>query len=189
MTVAPQTRRWTRDDFYRMARAGLFQGQRAELIDGEVMVLSPQNWPHASTVDRVCEVLRTHLDSGVWVRAQLPLALTLHSEPEPDISVVAGRRDDYSDHPATALLIVEVSDSTLDYDRGRKASLYASAGIADYWIVNLVDHQLEIHRQPTPDPTQVYGHAYASVTILNSAAVALPLAWPQTAIAVADLLP
>jgi Uma2 family endonuclease len=188
-TVEPQARRWTREEFYRMAEAGLFNGQRTELIEGEIMVLSPQNWPHASTVDQVAEALRLALPTGFWVRAQLPLALGSSSDPEPDVSVVSGRRADYTGHPTTALLIVEVSDPSLDYDRTRKASLYARAGIRDYWVVNLVGHQLEVYRDPAPDPSQPDGHGYTSTTALVPPAAVSPLAAPGVSLPVADLLP
>src|SRR5262249_26865513 len=92
-------------------------------------------------------------------------------------------------HPQTAVLIVEVSESRLDYDRTRKASLYARADITDYWIVNLVNNQLEVRRDPRPDPSQHYGHGYASLTTLVPPAVVSPLAAPQVSLAVADLLP
>ena len=182
-TVEPKQRRWTRGEFYRLAELGLFQGQRAELIEGEIMVLSPQNWPHAVTVDRAAEVLRIAFGDQFWVRAQLPINLSLF------ISVVAGRREDYTDHPTNAVLLVEVSDTTLAYDQGHKASLYASAGIADYWIVNLVDRQLEVHRNPVADPSQPLGHSYADVKILSGTEHVSPLAAHHTSLPVADLLP
>jgi Uma2 family endonuclease len=184
----PTPRRWTRDEYYRLGELGFFQGQRVELIDGEIMVLSPQNWPHTSTVARVDQALQRVLGTGFWVRTQFPLNLGT-SDPEPDVSVVIGRLEDYSDHPTTALLIVEVSESNLTYDRTRKTSLYARAGIADYWTVNLVDKQVEVYRDPRPDPSQPYGHGYASVTILVPPAVVNPLAAPQASLAIADLLP
>ncbi len=184
----PVPRRWTREEYYRMGEMGLFHGQRVELIEGEIMVLSPQNWPHSSTVDRVAEALRRDLGAGFWVRTQFPLNLGT-SDPEPDVSVVLGRREDYNDHPTTAVLIVEVSESSLSYDRTRKASLYARAGIADYWIVNLVNKQVEVYRDPRPDSSQFYGHGYASVAVLVPPAVVNPLAAPQVSLAVADLLP
>jgi Uma2 family endonuclease len=185
----PRPRRWTRAEFYRMGDLGLFQGQRAELIEGEIMVMSPQNWPHSSTVDRAGEVLKQLLGGGVWVRTQLPLNLGAASDPEPDVSVVVGRRGDYTDHPTATLLVVEVSDTTLDYDRGRKASLYAQAGVADYWIVNLVDRQVEVYRQPGPDATQFYGHGFGSQSTYGPGDTIAPLAFPQIGIPVADLLP
>jgi len=184
----PTPRRWTRAEYYQLGEMGLFHGQRVELIEGEIMVLSPQNWPHTLTVARVEAALRRVLGTGFWVRTQFPLNLST-SDPEPDVSVVAGRLEDYSDHPTTAVLLVEVSDSSLGYDRTRKASLYARASIADYWIVNLVDNQVEVRRDPHRDPSQPYGHGYASVTVLVPPAVVNPLAAPQVSLAVADLLP
>lgn len=184
----PTPRRWTREEYYRMGDLGFFQGQRVELIEGEIMVHSPQSWPHASTVDRVAGALRRILENGFWVRTQFPLNLGT-SDSEPDVSVVPGRREDYSDHPTTAELIVEVSDTTLAYDRTRKASLYARVGIAEYWIVNLVNTQLEVRRHPQPDPSLHYGHGYGSLATLTPPGVVHLLAAPQVSLAVADLLP
>src|SRR5262249_53197486 len=127
--------------------------------------------------------------AGVWVRMQLPIDFGPYSEPEPDVSVVAGSRKDYkAGHPTTALLIIEVSDSTLAFDRGRKASLYAMRGIADYWIINLVDVQLEVRRDPRPDPSQPLEYGYADLKILRPGDVLSPLAAPHLVFAVADLL-
>jgi Uma2 family endonuclease len=127
---------------------------------------------------------------GYAVCVQLPLDLGDDSEPEPDVAVVVGEPLDYRDaHPTTAALIVEVLETTLSSDRTHKASLYASAGIADYWIVNLAHRQLEIHRRPIPDPHQPYGFGYVDVTHLTAADFVSPLAVPQATIAVADLLP
>ena len=134
----PTERRWTRDEYYRMGELGWFIGQRTELIDGEVMVMSPQGPLHATSTERVRIVLERALGNGVWVRSQLAVDFGPYSEPEPDVSVVRGKLEDYtSAHPTRALLVVEVSDSTISYDRTRKASLYARVGIADYWIVNV----------------------------------------------------
>lgn len=188
--VEPQPRRWTRDEYYQLAEMGLFHGQKAELIEGEIMVQSPQKAEHWTTVDRVAELLRNHFGPGFHVRMQGPIDLGPHSEPEPDVGVVAGTRAQYaSQHPRTAVLIVEVSESSLSYDRTRKASLYARAGIADYWIVNLVNNQIEVRRDPQPDSSQYYGHGYASVVNLVPPAIVSPLAAPQVSLAVADLLP
>jgi Uma2 family endonuclease len=173
-----------------MAELGLFRGQRAELLEGEIMVLSPQKAEHFTTTDRVTELLRDRFGPGFHVRMQGPIDLGPHSDPEPDVAVVAGTRDDYATrHPRTAVLVVEVSDTTLGSDRTRKASLYARAGIEDYWIVNLVDLQIEVYRQPRPDPTQAYGHGYASATVLLPPAAVSSLTVPGVSLAVADLLP
>jgi Uma2 family endonuclease len=188
-STAPSTRRWTRAESYQLAELGLFRGQRVELLGGNIVVLSPQKFPHAAATDEVAEVLRGALGAGVWVRAQLPLTLGPWSEPEPDVSVVAGARTDYTDHPATALLIVEISDTTLRYDRGRKANRYARAGVADYWILNLVDRQLEVRRNPVPDPSQRFGFRYADISIRFPPDRVAPLVAPSVQIAVADLFP
>jgi len=133
-------------------------------------------------------VLAQAFKTGFWIRSQAPLSLAADSEPESDLAVVKGRMEDYSDHPTTALLIVEISDSTLLHDRGIKSSLYAKAGIEDYWIVNLVDRQVEIYRQPQRDAGKRCGHGYATMTVLNAGANVAPLGLPGAAIAVSDLL-
>jgi Uma2 family endonuclease len=188
-TAEPGKRRWTRDEYYRMADLGWFDGQRVELIDGEIMVQSPQKFGHYAAVDRTAEVLRAAFGAGYWVRTQAPMGFGAFSEPEPDVSVVAGRREDFTDHPTTAALLVEVSDTTLAYDRQRKASLYACVGIPEYWIVNLVNRQLEVHRDSAPDNAQDFGHGYATRQVLTAPATLAPLALPAVAIPVADLIP
>ena len=190
LAVEPAERRWTRDEYYRMGELGWFVGQRTELIDGEVMVMSPQGPVHTTSTERVRMVLENVLGEDVWVRSQMPVVLGPTSEPEPDVSVVSGNLADYtSAHPTTALLVVEVSDSTLAYDRHQKSSLYAQAGIADYWIVDLVAGQLEVRRNPAADSSKPYGADYADVTVLSGSDTISPLCRPQVQIQVADLLP
>jgi Uma2 family endonuclease len=190
LLAEPTTRRWTKAEYYRMADLGFFQDQRAELIEGEVVVLSPQKFLHGATTDRITEVLRTDFGTAHWVRMQLPLDLGPISEPEPDVSVVRGRREDYTDHPLArdALLVVEVSDTTLAYDRGAKPSLYAKVGIADYWIADLVHRQLEVRRNPVADPAQPHGWRYADVDVLGPSQAVVPHSLPGVRIAVSDLL-
>ena len=192
--IAPETepgpRRWNRDEFYQLAEVGLIRGQRTELIEGELMVYSPQGPTHSGMTDKAADTLRSCGWAGAWVRMQLPIALTNHSEPEPDVSVVVGKREDYrAAHPRTALLLIEISDTTLSYDRGAKASLYAKMGIRDYWIVDVNGDCLEVRRDPRPDPSQPWGHGYASLVKLESGDTVSPLAAPGIRTAVADLLP
>jgi Uma2 family endonuclease len=190
MAVAePTTRRWRRDEYYRMAEAGLFDGQRVELIDGEILVLPPMKNAHAVGIGLVQAALQAAFGPGYWVRLQGPLSLTPTSEPEPDVAVVPGGPRDFTDHPSTALLVVEVSDTSLSYDRGRKASLYASAGIADYWVLNLTDRQLEVFRRPQSDTAQPFAFRYADAAVLPDTAAVTPLAAAQASVRVADLLP
>ena len=185
----PVRRQWSRAEYYKMAELGWFNGQRAELVGGEVVVVNPQNHPHAYTVDKVADVLRERLGAGHWVRMQLPLQCGTVSEPEPDVAVVTGTRDDYTDHPTSALLVVEVGDTSLQYDRTQKMSLYARCGIADYWIINLVDRAVEVHRDPMEDSAQPFGFRYREVVRLAATESIAPLAKPEAGIAVADMLP
>jgi Uma2 family endonuclease len=187
----PRRRRWTLEEYYRIAEMGLFRDQRVELVDGEILQMPPQKNFHVIGIDLVRQALQAAFGPGHWVRIQAPLHLQPNSAPEPDLAVVPGSSRDYAakDHPTSALLIVEVSDTTLIYDRGRKASLYARAGVADYWILNLVDNRLEVRRRPVADPSLKTGYRYADVSVLTMAEQATPLAAPQSKIAVGDLLP
>jgi Uma2 family endonuclease len=183
-------RRWSKAEYYRLGELGFFHGQRVELLEGRIMVLSPQNPPHASTVLQVAALLGNLFGAGYHVRPQVPLDLGQTTEPEPDVAVVAGTLQQFlTAHPTSAALIVEVSDTNVSYDRKRKGSLYARAGVADYWIVNLVRRRLEVYRAPVPDANEVYGHRYSARTDLTPPAVVSPLALPQASVPVADLLP
>jgi Uma2 family endonuclease len=123
------------------------------------------------------------------VRVQLPIALDEDSEPEPDVSVVSGPLANADPAlPSRALLIVEISDSSLTLDRTEKASLYARAGIADYWILNLTERVLEVHREPTPGSTAPYGWRYRLIHRLAGGDVISPLAAPRSRIPVARLI-
>jgi Uma2 family endonuclease len=189
--LEPQTRRWTKAEYYHMAELGWFEGQRVELVEGEVVVMSPEKPRHYSSLDRVADVVRALFGAEYWVRAQAPLDLGESTEPEPDVAVVRGRRDLFERsgvHPTTAVLIVEVSESSLIYDRTRKGSLYAARRIADYWIVNLAEGQLEVYRDPTADPSEEFGFRYQSSIVPKSGESVTPLALPDRAIRVADLL-
>jgi Uma2 family endonuclease len=173
-----------------MGELGWFQDQRVELLEGEIIQMPNPGNPHCISTDNTAEVLRDVFPrEHYWVRMQMPLDLGLASEPQPDVAVVPGPKSSYQAHPTTALLLVEVSDNTLAIDQGRKASLYARAGLADYWIVNLVQRQVEVYRQPVPDPMAVYGYRYADVTIAKPGDEVSPLAAPQVRIAVSALLP
>jgi Uma2 family endonuclease len=134
-----------------MIEAGVFPPEyRAELIDGEIMEMSPAGKRHAACVDMLSELLREKLGRSVNIRVQNPVRLD-NSEPQPDLAVVRRREDFYRDALPTAadiLLLIEVSDTTLDYDRQKKLPLYARAGVPEVWIVNLVDSRVETHAAP-----------------------------------------
>ena len=191
MAQAPLTlRRWKRIEYDRLVALGVFHGEPIELIGGQLVVAEPQYPYHASAISAADYALRAVLPPGWIVRVQAPVSLDDESEPEPDLAVVAGRPADYREaHPARPVLAVEVAESSLDFDRQQKSSLYARAGVADYWIVNLVDRVLEVYRDPEPDPSAPYGWRYRSVTALAPPALVAPLAFTSSRIAVADLLP
>lgn len=187
----PSVRRWTREEYYRMAGAGVFApGERVELIEGEIINMTPQDSPHAAAGWLVDSALGRAFPPEYHVRSQRPLILGPDSEPEPDAAVVRGAARDYvHSHPTTAVLVVEISLTTLAFDRGRKAALYAKAGIPEYWIVNLADRALEVYRDPGPLPDNPTEHGYRSIQRLGPAETVTPLAAPSATIRVADLLP
>ncbi len=190
LLIEPRAHLWTRSEYYRMAEAGLFEGRHVELIEGQVIEMSPMRSQHATAVALVARTLDRIFGKGHFVRWQMPLTAGETSEPEPDVAVIAGDVRDYREaHPTTAVLIVEVADTSLAYDRSEKASLYAKAGIPDYWILNLIDRQLEVRRGPGPDATPSFGFGYADVKVLPSVDSITPLSMPQATVAVSDLLP
>jgi Uma2 family endonuclease len=183
-----ETRRLLRVEYDRLVASGLFTGERIELLDGLLVVCEPQATSHTTAVRCVQRALSSVFGEGWEVRAQLPLALDENSEPEPDVVVVRlSTRDNAAPHPACAL-VVEVADGSLRVDRGPKAMLYARAGIADYWIVNLQARALEIYRSPCWSRMQGAAQYVQSRAVRPPAGVT-PLAAPSARIAVADLLP
>lgn len=191
-TIEPyvKTRRWRRVEYERLVDLGVFVGERLELLDGLLVVQEPQGSPHAAIVGHIGQVLRAAFGAGWHARLQAPLALDEDSAPEPDVAVVAGEYRDYvGAHPLTAVLVVEVADSSLRLDRRLKGGLYARAGLAEYWIVNLVDAVVEVYRHPHPAEHAAHGWTYRSVDILRPPATVTPLAAPSAEIAITDLLP
>jgi Uma2 family endonuclease len=186
-----KTHRWRRVEYERLIETGFFRpGDPVELVGGQLIVAEPQGNRHFAAVQAMEEALRTAFGPGWQIRGQGPLALDEESEPEPDVAVVPGSFRDYVDgHPSRPVLVVEISESSLGLDRDHKGSLYARAGLADYWIVNLVDQALEVYRDPGPDPAAPFGWRYRSVEVLRGEAVASPLASGGASVHVRDVLP
>jgi Uma2 family endonuclease len=186
----PHRRRWTREEYYRMEEMGFFVGQRVELLWGEVIQMPAMKTPHMASIELTERALEAAFGSNYWVRVQGPLHLPDDSEPEPDLAVVpGGPRDFPDDHPTTALLVVEISYATLDFDRDVKGPMYASANLPEYWIVNLIDRRLEVHRDPKPDPVDPQRSHYGQVLFVHPDDAVMPLALPKSSIKVSDLLP
>jgi Uma2 family endonuclease len=190
--VTPWPWKWTRDLYERAIDAGVFgEDDPIELIGGEIVEhMSPQKDAHAYGVLALQEDLTAAFGQGFTIRIQLPFVVGDHSEPEPDATVVRGtRREQRKGHPTEAVLVVEVADSSLAYDVSTKASLYASAGVPDYWVLNLPKRQLVVMRDPVAAADQPFGFAYQSVTVLDESAEIEALGAPEKKIKVADLLP
>jgi Uma2 family endonuclease len=186
-----KTHRWKRVEYDRLIETGFFQpGDPIELLGGQLIVAEPQGSAHYTAIMAAEEALRRAFGPGWHVRTQGPVALDDESEPEPDVAVVPGSFRDYAgEHPSRPVLVVEVSESSLSLDRHHKESLYARALLADYWIVNLMDRVLEVHREPGADATSPFGWRYRSVGAFGPDASVSPLAAPGARIRVADLLP
>jgi Uma2 family endonuclease len=186
-----RTRRFTRAEYDRLIELGIFQpDEHIELIGGDLIVAEPKGAAHYTAVVKTARALEAAFGPGWYVRREGPVGLDDDSEPEPDVAVVVGDPDDYSRaHPARAVLTVEVSESSLAMDRVRKGSVYARAGLAEYWVLNLIDRVLEVYREPAPDGAAPFGWGYTRSDVFAASAVVTPLAAPAARVAVSQLLP
>jgi Uma2 family endonuclease len=148
----PRRHRITVDEYHRMAESGSFAPDaRVELIDGEIIDMPPIGSAHAGTVDQLGALLHRAVGDRAIVRCQSPIQIGDYSEPQPDLALLASRKSFYKDgHPTEheTLLVIEVSDSTLDDDLQRKMTLYSRQGINEYWVVDIVNHRLHVFRNP-----------------------------------------
>ncbi len=185
MVANPARHLFTVDDYYRMAESGILrEDDRVELIDGEIIDMAPIGPGHAGTVEELGEMLRALLPTDARLRSQNPIRLGLRAEPEPDLVIVKRQDGGYRTghpEPADIFLVIEVAESSLVYDRQTKAPLYARAGIPELWIVNLIDHVIEVYREPSAD-------GYRAVTVARRGDAVQSLAFPDVSIAVSDLL-
>jgi Uma2 family endonuclease len=187
VAAVPLRRLWSRSDYHRAHALGLFDpSERLELIRGEIIEKMLQGTPHATATERTERCfLRLEFQGLGTVRSQKPVTLPDDSEPEPDLVFARGTLDDYTSHhpgPEEILLVIEVSDTTLLFDRTDKANLYAEAGVAEYWVLNVNDRLLEIRRDP------VRGEYRTLQTVLDTGSIS-PLLAPGETLLVADLLP
>jgi Uma2 family endonuclease len=152
MAVSVTRHRFSVHDYYQLAEADILSHEdRVELIEGEIIDMSPIGVRHISCVDMLVDLL-THLPKREWIlRVQSPIRLNEHSEPQPDITLLKRRSDFYRSSPSTTadvLLVIEVSDSSVGYDRDIKIPLYARAGIPEAWLVDLTTNSIEVYSQP-----------------------------------------
>ena len=169
-----------RVEYDQLVALGAFRDERIELLEGALVALSPISAAHSSAVQRLTRLLVLALEGLAAVRCQSPFAALEFSEPEPDFAVVP--LGDYDlDHPSEAHLIIEVAESSLAMDRGKKQRLYASCAVPEYWIVNLPEQCLEVYTRPTPN-------AYAAVERYERGQAIRLVAFPDVAFAVSDVL-
>ena len=168
-----------------MAETGVLRPDaRVELLDGRIIDMSPIGPFHGGLVNRLIRLFGK-LSNGRWMMsAQNPLRLDDHSEPEPDFMLLKPSPDDYTSRhpePEDVFLLIEVADASLDYDREEKLPAYGRAGIAEVWIINLRNQTVEVHREP-------HFTGYGSKTILHAGDQAVPQAFPDAVLNVAELL-
>ncbi|MEG3844084.1 Uma2 family endonuclease [Microcoleus sp. herbarium14] len=173
--TAVTAKRFSIAEYHRLAELGFFESDnRFELIRGEIIIKAAKGRFHSVCNSRLFGKLYSLLEDRAIVRGQEPIILSDDSEPEPDVAIARNRSDDYlSSHPLAAdiLLVIEVSDSTLKYDRRTKLSLYAESGISDYWIFNLVDIQLEMHSEPYQKQRGGFDYRVKRVVLPNEVVV------------------
>jgi Uma2 family endonuclease len=175
------TRPLRRVEFEKLAELGAFDDERVELLYGSLIAMSPQGPAHDFAIQKLTRVLVLMLGDRADVRIQSSFAAGDHSEPQPDVAVVP--RGDYgAAHPAEALLIIEVADTSLKKDRTLKARLYAERGVSEYWVVDLRGAVVEVH-------TEIVNGAYARVTPYRSGAVIRLQRFDGVAVPVAEFLP
>lgn len=184
--TSTQLRPITVKEYYRMVEVGILQAdENLELINGQIIKkMAPQGSYHAAAISRTNRILFDRFFANALVRLQLPITLNESSEPEPDIALVKFEPTDYENaHPTATdvLLIIEVADSTLAGDLTLKNTLYAQAGIKDYWVLDVENQQLHVLREPTET-------GYQSVEVLDKTQAIAPVAFPESAIQIADIL-
>jgi Uma2 family endonuclease len=178
--------RLTSAEYFGLVATGVLRPEdRVELLEGVVVAMSPQSPPHAAALRRTDTALRRALGAHAVISVQSPLALGPHSVPEPDVAVLPGCEADYDRaHPTTALLVIEVADSSLAQDRVTKTRIYAAAGVAETWIINLRDDCVEVFREPDPAT-----RTYRSARVVQRGESLDLVAFPAARIAVDDVLP
>lgn len=185
MAVPLSRHRFTVDEYHKMAENGvLTEDDRVELIDGEIIDMAPIGELHFGHVNRFTHVFVQAFGGRAVLHIQNPVRLGPRREPQPDVTLLKPRDDYYAARmptPDDVLLLVEIADSSLDYDRNTKVPLYAEAGIVEYWLVNLVDDVILVYRDPSPT-------GYGVVQVLRRGDTIRPVSFPEVEIAISDVL-
>ena len=185
MVYAPPRRKLTVYDYQRMGESGIFhEDERVELLDGELYEMTPIGDHHIGGVISLEYVFGQRLGGRAFVSTQNPIRLSDFSEPQPDLALLRPRADFYRNgkaRPEDVLLVIEVADSSLQYDQQTKLPRYAAAGIVELWIVNLIDEQIELYHDPA-------GDTYATRSIHRRGDTLAPLAFPDLVLSVEEIL-
>ena len=180
--TAPTRRRFTLAEYHRMGEAGILgEDDRVELIEGEIVQMSPVGDRHVAFVINLTNLLAVRLAGHALVSAQNPVTLADDTEPQPDLTVVRRRGfRERKPHPQDVLLVIEVADTSLAYDRTTKLRLYAEAGISEYWIVDCTAEVVEVYRNPG-------GDRYLDVTRVTAPATLKLQAFPEVELTLAEI--
>jgi Uma2 family endonuclease len=182
--VAAARRLFTREEYHRMGEVGILKrSDRVELIRGEIVEMSPIGRRHHAFVDNLTQLLAVRLAGRAIVSVQMPIVLADDTEPEPDLAVYRRRTPPYKEreaHAEDALLLIEVAESSLAYDRSTKLRLYAAVGIPEYWVVDVAAESVEVYRAPDAG-------GYREISRLAGAASVSPLAFPDVRLTLAEI--
>lgn len=182
--------RWTLSAYRQLNKTGLFHDVKTMLIDGEIFVMPMPNPPHDTALGLTDDYLRRAFATGYHVRNQMGFDIGAKTDPGPDLAVVPGSIRDYANQtPTSAVLVVEISESSLPIDTTKKVELYATASVPDYWVIDLENRKLHVFRDPEPKPTGLGATAYKSRQSFDPSDSISPLAMPSATVKVADLLP
>jgi Uma2 family endonuclease len=186
-----ETKKFTTDEYHRLTELGFFsEDDRVELIRGEIMQMAAKNTPHSVCNTRLYRELLNLIQERATIRGQEPIIISNNNEPEPDLVIVRNQDDDYLEahpRPNDILLLIEIADSSLNYDREVKLTLYAEASISNYWIFNLVANHLESYSEPYQDQKGNFGYR-RKVIYLPNESVNLPC-FPELTLDLSKVFP
>jgi Uma2 family endonuclease len=189
--TSTRAKRFTIEEYHRLTDLGFFtEDDRIELIRGEIIQMAAKGTPHTVCCSNLLGELAALVANQATLRCQDPIILRSDSEPEPDFVIARKRADNYlSAHPnpADILLVIEIADSTLKYDREVKVPLYAEAGISDYWLFNLVENHLEAYSEPYQELQGSFGYSMKRIVLPNQA-IALPFL-PELSLDLSQVFP
>jgi Uma2 family endonuclease len=176
------------DEYHWVLYSGVWEGRKIILVQGALIELPPPCPVHNSSLGLADYLFKKIFTQGYGVRIQMPLVYGINTDPLPDLAVVVGDPRTHTTNPSTAVLVLEVNDTTLAYDTGENVSLYAAAGIADYWVIDTTNRRVLVYRDPTPDPNQPHAHTYSTTHVLLPGQSLAPMGSPTTLVAVNELL-